>query len=200
MSAPLVAVGDGAQGFWAAVRDVWPETRTARCWCHKLANVLDKLPKRLQPRAKRLLHEVMCGDTRDHAAEGVERFAEEFESKYPKAVECLRADQEQLFVHFGFPAEHWKHLRTTNIIESPFAMVRLRQRVTKGAGSRTKALLMAFKLLDMAQQRWRKLNSAELPPLVRAGVRIVDGVRQKREKKATERKGKAACGAAPSCC
>ena len=200
MSAPLVAVGDGAQGFWAAVRDVWPETRTARCWCHKLANVLDKLPKRLQPRAKRLLHEVMCGDTRDHAAEGVERFAEEFESKYPKAVECLRADQEQLFVHFGFPAEHWKHLRTTNIIESPFATVRLRQRVTKGAGSRTKALLMAFKLLDMAQQRWRKLNSAELPPLVRAGVRIVDGVRQKREKKATERKGKAACGAAPSCC
>ncbi len=192
MAAPLVAVGDGALGFWAAVRDVWPETRTARCWCHKLANVLDKLPKRLQPRAKRLLHEVMYADTRDHAAEAVERLAEEFESKYPKAVECLRADQEQLFVHFDFPAEHWKHLRTTNIIESPFATVRLRQRVTKGAGSRTKALLMAFKLLDMAQQRWRKLNGAEQLPLVRAGVRFVDGVRQERPKKANERKGKAA--------
>lgn len=192
MAAPLVAVGDGALGFWAAVRDVWPETRTARCWCHKLANVLDKLPKRLQPRAKRLLHEVMYADTRDHAAEAVERLAEEFESKYPKAVECLRADQEQLIVHFDFPAEHWKHLRTTNIIESPFATVRLRQRVTKGAGSRTKALLMAFKLLDMAQQRWRKLNGAEQLPLVRAGVRFVDGVRQERPKKANERKGKAA--------
>lgn len=192
MVAPLVAVGDGALGFWAAVRDVWPETRTARCWCHKLANVLDKLPKRLQPRAKRLLHEAMYADTRDHGLEAVEQFAEEFESKYPKAVECLRADQDQLFVHFDFPAEHWKHLRTTNIIESPFATVRLRQRVTKGAGSRTKALLMAFKLLDMAQQRWRKLNGAELLPLVRAGVRFVDGVRQERAKKASERKGKAA--------
>jgi len=192
MSAPLVAVGDGALGFWAAARDVWPETRTARCWCHKIANVLDKLPKRLQPRAKRLLHEVMYADTRDHAAEASERFAEESESKYPKAAECLRADQDQLFVHFDFPAEHWKHLRTTSIIESPFSTVRLRQRVAKGAGARAKALLMAFKLLDMAQQRWRKLNGAELLPLVRAGVHFVDGVRQEREKKATERKGKAA--------
>ncbi len=111
------------------------------------------------------------------AAEAVERFAEEFE---------------QLFVHFDFPAEHWKHLRTTNIIESPFSTVRLRQRVTKGAASHAKALLMAFKLLDMAQQRWRRLNGAELLPLVRAGVRFVDGVRQESEKKATERKGKAA--------
>ena len=192
MNAPLVAVGDGALGFWAAVRDVWPETRTARCWCHKLANVLDKLPKRLQPRAKRLLHEVMYADTREHAIEAVDSFAEEFEAKYPKAADCLRGDQDQLCVHFDFPAEHWKHLRTTNIIESPFSTVRLRQRVTKGAGSRTKALLMAFKLLDMAQQRWRKLNGSELLPLVRAGVRFVDGVRQEREKKPNARKGKAA--------
>jgi transposase-like protein len=192
MSAPLVAVGDGALGFWAAVRDVWPETRAARCWCHKLANVLDKLPKRLQPRAKHLLHEVMYADTREHAHEAVDRFAEEFESKYPKAAECLRSDQEQLLVHFDFPAEHWKHLRTTNIIESPFATVRLRQRVTKGAGSRAKALLMAFKLLDMAQQRWRKLNGAELLPLIRAAVRFVDGVRQEREKKTSVWKGRAA--------
>jgi transposase-like protein len=192
MRAPLVAVGDGALGFWAAVGDVWPETRHARDWCHKLGNVLDKLPKRLQPRAKALLREAMYADTREHAREALGHFAEEYEAKYPKAVECLRADEEPLLMHFDFPAEHWKHLRTSNVIESPFATVRLRQRVTKGAGSRSKALLMAFKLLDMAQQRWRKLNGAELLPLVRAGVRFVDGVRQEREKKGTERKGKAA--------
>jgi len=192
MRAPLVAVGDGALGFWAAVADVWPETRHARDWCHKLGNVLDKLPKRLQPRAKALLREAMYADTREHAREAMGRFAEEYEAKYPKAVECLRADEEPLLTHFDFPAEHWKHLCTSNVIESPFATVRLRQRVTKGAGSRSKALLMAFKLLDMAQQRWRKLNGAELLPLVRAGVRFVDGVRKEREKKGTERKGKAA--------
>ena len=192
MAAPLVAVGDGALGFWAAVRDVWPETQSARCWCHKIANVLDKLPKRLQSQAKSQLHEVMYADTREHAREAVERFAADFGTKYPKAVASLREDEERLLVHFDFPAEHWKHLRTTNVIESPFSTVRLRTRVTKGAGSRAKALLMAYKLLDMAQERWRKLDGAELLPLVRAGVRFVDGVRQEREKKATERKGKAA--------
>ncbi len=160
--------------------------------CLWLGNVLDKLPKRLQPRAKALLREAMYADTRDHAREAIGRFAKEYEAKYPKAVECMRADDEPLLTHFDFPSEHWKHLRTSNVIESPFATVRLRQRVTKGAGSRTKASLMAFKLLDMAQQRWRKLDGAELLPLVRAGVRFVDGVRQEREKKGTERKGNAA--------
>lgn len=186
MGAPVVAVGDGALGFWAAVRDVWPETRAARDWCHKMANVLDKLPKRLQPRAKALLREAMYGDTKSHACEAIDRLDEEFGAKYPKAVSCLREDQELLLTHFEYPAEHWKHLRTTNVIESPFATVRLRQRVTKGAGSRTKALLMAFKLLDMAQLRWRKINGSELLPLVRAGVKFVDGVRQERENDATE--------------
>jgi transposase-like protein len=192
MAAPLVAVGDGALGFWAAARDVWPETLTARCWCHKIANVLDKLPKRLQAQAKSRLHEVMYADTKEHASEAVVRFAEEYEAKYPKAVACLQDDQERLLVHFDFPAEHWKHLRTTNIIESPFSTVRLRTRVTKGAGSRTKALLMAYKLLDMAEERWRKLDGAELLAQVRAGVKFVDGVRQEREIKGKERKGKAA--------
>jgi putative transposase len=192
MRAPMVAIGDGALGFWKAVRDVWPETRHARDWCHKIANVLDKLPKRLQGRAKDLLRQAMYADTRAHAQEAIGRFAEEYEAKYPKAVECIQDDRELLLVHFDFPAEHWKHLRTSNVIESPFATVRLRQRVTKGAGSRTKALLMAFKLLDMAQQRWRKLNGAELLPLVRAGVKFVDGVRQEREKKEIKRKEKAA--------
>ena len=171
---------------------MWPDTQSARCWCHKIANVLDKLPKRLQAQAKSQLHEVMYANTREHAREAAERFAEDFRAKYPKAVECLREDEARLLVHFDFPAEHWKHLRTTNVIESPFSTVRLRTRVTKGAGSRRKALLMAYKLLDMAQERWRKLDGAELLPLVRAGVRFVYGVRQEREKKATERKGKAA--------
>ena len=180
MRAPVVAVGDGALGFWAAARDVWPETRAQRDWCHKMANVLDKLPKRLQPKAKRLLREIMYADTRDHAEEGIERFAADYGAKHPKAVETLRKDQDALLTHFDFPAEHWRHLRTTNVIESPFATVRLRQRVTKGAGSRTKGLLMAFKLLDMAQARWRKITGAELLPLVRAGVEFVDGVQQKR--------------------
>jgi transposase-like protein len=192
MRAPVVAVGDGALGFWAGVRDVWPETRHARCWCHKMANVLDKLPKRLQPRAKALLREAMYADTKQHASEAIDHLAEEFGSKHPKAIACLRKDEELLLTHFDYPAEHWKHLRTTNLIESSFATVRLRQRVTKGAGSRNKALLMAFKLLDMAQLRWRRLSGSELMPLVRAGVTFVDGVRQERAEKEAEGKEQAA--------
>jgi putative transposase len=181
MKAPVVAVGDGALGFWAAVREVWPETREQRCWVHKLLNVLDKLPQRLQPKAKQALHEVMYAADREQAEEAIVRFAEDYEAKYPKAVASLRDDQAKLLTFLDFPAEHWPHLRTTNVIESPFATVRLRQRVTKGAGSRIKALVMAYKLLDMAQQRWRRLNAAHLLPLVRAGVSFVDGVQQERE-------------------
>jgi putative transposase len=179
LRAPVVAVGDSALGFWAAVGAVWPETREQRCWVHRLANVLDKLPKRLQPQAKHTLHAIMNAPTRAEAAAGIEAFAAEYDAKYPKAVASLRRDQAQLLTFYDFPAEHWRHLRTTNIIESPFATVRLRQRVTKGAGSRTKALMMAFKLLAMAEERWRKVNGSELLPLVRAGVRFVDGVQEK---------------------
>ncbi|HXF47508.1 MAG TPA: IS256 family transposase [Burkholderiaceae bacterium] len=179
MRAPVVAVGDSALGFWAAVGAVWPETREQRCWVHRLANVLDKLPKRLQPKAKQALQAIMNAPTRAEAEAGIEAFAAEHDAKYPKAVASLRRDQAQLLTFYDFPAEHWRHLRTTNIIESPFATVRLRQRVTKGAGSRTKALMMAFKLLAMAEERWRKVNGSELLPLVRAGVRFVDGVQQK---------------------
>ena len=138
-------------GFWPAVRDVWPETAPHRDWCHKLANVLDKLPRRLRPRAKRALHDVMYAPTKTDAETAIGAFVAEFEVKYPKATACLVEDQEALLTFFSYPAEHWTHLRTTNLIESPFATVRLRQRVTKGAGSRTKGLLMAFKLLEMAQ-------------------------------------------------
>jgi transposase-like protein len=181
MRAPVLAIGDGALGFWAAVRDVWPEAEEQRCWVHRIRNVLDKLPKRLQAKAKELLHEILYAETREMAEEGIERFAKTYGAKYPRAVESLRKDEEALLTFFAYPAEHWQHLRTTNVIESPFATVRLRQRVTKGAGSRKKGLLMAFKLLDMAQQRWRRVNSPELVPLVRAGVTFVDGVREERE-------------------
>ena len=180
MPAPALAVGDGALGFWAAVREVWPETREQACWCHKLANVLDKLPKRLQPRAKRALHEMMYAESRAECEAAKLRFEAEYQAKYPKAVESLVAHWERLTTFFDFPAEHWKHLRTTNVIESPFATVRLRERATRGAGSRTKGLLMAFKLLDMVQLRWRRLDGAHLLPLVRAGVRFIDGVQQDR--------------------
>ena len=178
MQAPVVAVGDGALGFWAAVRDIWPQTREQRDWCHKMANILDKLPKRLQPKAKRALREMMYAETREQADETIHLFIADHRAKYPKAAECLEKDRDKLTAHFDFPAEHWIHLRTTNVLESPFATVRLRQRVTKGAGSRTKGLLMAYKLLDMAQHRWRRLNGADKLPLVRAGVSFIDGIQQ----------------------
>ena len=183
MVAPVVAVGDGALGFWAAVRDVWPETQAQRCWVHRLANVLDKLPQRLQPQAKRALHEIMNAATREQAETAITAFTTEYEAKYPKAIAALARDQAQLLTFFAFPAEHWKHLRTTNVIESPFATVRLRQRVTKGAGSRTKGLLMAYKLLRMAAERWRRVDGSQLLPLVRAGVKFTDGVQTERENK-----------------
>jgi putative transposase len=186
LQAPVVAVGDGALGFWAAVGAVWPETREQRCWVHRLANVLDKLPKRLQPKARQALHAIMNAPTRADAETCIEAFAAEYDAKYPKAVASLRRDQVRLLTFYDFPAEHWRHLRTTNIIESPFATVRLRQRVTKGAGSRTKALLMAFKLLAMAEERWRKVNGSELLPLVRAGMHFVDGVQEKPKSDAGE--------------
>ncbi len=185
MVAPVLAVGDGALGFWAAAREVWPETRAQGCWCHKLSNVLDKLPQRLQPRAKRALHEMMYAERRSDCEAARVRFEAEYQAKYPKAMDSLSANWERLVSFFDFPAEHWKHLRTTNVIESPFATVRLRERATRGAGSRTKGLLMAFKLLDMAQLRWRRLDGAGLLPLVLARVKFVDGV-QKREENATQ--------------
>ena len=176
LSMPVVAVGDGALGFWAAVRDVWPETKEQRCWVHRLANVLDKLPKRLQDRAKQALHEIMNAETKAEAERAANVFEAASGAKYPKAVTSLRRNIPKLLTVYAFPAEHWRHLRTTNVLESPFATVRLRQRVTKAAGSRTKALTMAFKLLEMAQLRWRRLNGPALLPLVAPGVKYEGGV------------------------
>jgi transposase-like protein len=176
MRAPVLAVGDGALGFWKALRDVWPETREQRCWVHRIANVLDKLPKRLHSKAKSALHEIMRAETRKAAQQAIARFEADYGAKYPKAVTSLRRNEKELLTFFDFPAEHWLHLRTGNVIESPFATVRLRQRVTKGAGSRQKGLLMAFQLLAMAERRWRRINGAQLIPLVRTGVQFSDGV------------------------
>jgi putative transposase len=181
MRAPVVAVADRALGFWAAARDVWPETQGETCWVHRIANVLDKLPTRLQPKAKRALHAMMYAENRAACLAELEVFAAEYGAKYPKAVASLTADQDRLLTHFAFPAEHWGHLRTTNPIESTFATVKLRQRVTKGAGSRTAGLTMAFKLLTMAEQRWRRLNAPHLVAQVRAGVRFRDGLRLERD-------------------
>ena len=176
MTAPVLAVGDGALGFWAALRQVYPETREQRCWVHKIANVLDKLPKRLQPRAKEMLHETMEAPDRGTAQESLEHFVEEFEAKYPKATDCLVKDAEPLLTFFDFPAEHWRHLRTTNPIESPFAGVKARTRQTKGAGSRRAGLAMAFKLALASESHWRKVNAPHLVALVQDGICYQDGV------------------------
>jgi transposase-like protein len=175
MTAPVLAVGDGNLGLWAALRQVYPETREQRCWKHKVANVLDKLPKRLQAKAKELLHEIMYAPDRESALQDITLFSEEYGARYPKAVQTLVKDQERLLTFFDFPAEHWVHLRTTNPIESPFATVKARTRKTKGAGSRKAGLAMAFKLLLASEKRWRKLNAPHLVALVRAGVQFPNG-------------------------
>jgi putative transposase len=175
LRAPMLAIGDGALGFWAALREVYPETLEQRCWVHKIANVLDKLPKRLQPRAKSMLHEIMNAPSRKAAEEEIQRFVAEYQERYPKATDCLTADKELLLAFFDFPAKHWIHLRTTNPIESTFATVKARTRVTKGAGSRNAGLAMAFKLALAAQDSWRRVYSAHLVAVVRAGAAFRDG-------------------------
>jgi len=181
MRAPVLAVGDGALGFWGALREVFPEAREQRCWVHKIARVLDALPKSLQPKAKAGLHEIMNAEHREAAEAAVDRFLETYGTKYPKATEKLVKDREALLAHFEYPAEHWLHLRTTNAIESTFATVRLRTNKTKGAGSRSAGLAMAYKLLEAAQARWRCVNAPHLVALVRAGATFVDGVKVERE-------------------
>jgi putative transposase len=175
MKAPVLAVGDGNLGFWAALRDVFPETREQRCWKHKIANVLDKLPKRLQARAKAQLHEIMYAPDRESALEEIDVFQKEYDPRYAKAVETLVKDQDRMLTFFDFPAEHWLHLRTTNPIESTFATVKARTKKTKGAGSRRAGLAMAWKLLMAAQDRWRRVNAPHLVALVKAGVEFANG-------------------------
>jgi putative transposase len=176
--APTLAVGDGALGFWKALRQVFPATKEQRCWVHKTANVLDKLPKAQQPKAKALLHDIWQAETRAAAAKAFDLFVVTYEAKYAKAVGCLVKDREELLAFYDFPALHWIHLRTTNPIESTFATVRLRTTKTKGSGCRSACLTMVFKLMESASKRWRLLNGSPLLAKVIAGVRFVDGVEQ----------------------
>ena len=175
---PQLAVGDGALGFWKALPQVYPITRTQRCWVHKTANVLDKLPKRLQPEAKDRIHQIWMAPGRKEAEQAFDHFVEIYQAKYPGAAECLTKDREPLLTFYDFPAEHWTHLRTTNPIESLFATVRLRTGKTKGCGSRIATMTMVFKLADSAAKKWRRLNGHELIPDIIAGIRFIDGVKQ----------------------
>jgi putative transposase len=186
MRAPVLAVGDGALGFWSALRDVFPETRSQRCWVHKVANVLAALPTSAHATARRMLAEIRDAEDRDHALRAVHAFTHDFGAKWPKAVAKIVADAEALLAFFDFPAEHWIHLKTTNPIESTFSTVRLRTRVTKGAGSRAAGLAMAFKLIESAQQRWRAVNGPQLVALVRAGAIFEKGVLIERPKQDQE--------------
>ena len=180
MTAPTVAVGDGALGFWSALGEVFPETAEQRCWVHKTARILDALPKRLHRQAKTAIHEIYLAETRADAEDGIDDFVAIYGDKYPKAAAKLTKDRDVLLTFYDFPAAHWVHLRTTNPIESTFATVRARTRVTKGAGSRRRGLVMAYKLLDAAEDRWRKVNSPELVIQVRAGIQFKDGIRVER--------------------
>ena len=173
---PKLAIGDGALGFWKAIKQVYPKTREQRCWVHKTANVLDKLPKRLQPEAKQKLHDIWMADTREHANQAFDLFKNTYEAKYPKAVECLTKDREVLLAFYDFPAEHWIHLRTTNPIESTFATVRLRTKRTKGSGSRIACLTMVYKLMQSASRKWRLLNGTQVLVEVLRGTIFIDGI------------------------
>jgi putative transposase len=175
MRAPVLAVGDGALGFWAALREVFPDTRAQRDWVHKTANVLAALPKSAHPGAKAALAEIWGAEDKRHAHTAAKRFADLYGAKFGKATAKITNDLDVLLTFYEFPAEHWVHLRTSNPIESTFATVRHRTRLTKGPGSRAAGLAMAFKLIEAAQDRWRAVNAPHLVALVRAGATFVNG-------------------------
>ena len=173
---PELAVADGALGFWQAVEEVWPQTRGQRCWVHKTANVLNKLPNSQQPKAKRALQEIWMAETKKDALAAFDAFVETWGVKYDKAVECLIKDRDALLAFYDFPAEHWKHLRTTNVIESSFATVRHRTVRSKGCLSNKTALAMIFKLAEAAEKSWRRLNGHNQLPKIILGIKFTDGI------------------------
>jgi putative transposase len=174
---PSLAIGDGALGFWKAMRQVDGETRRQRCWVHKTGNVLNYLPKGKQQQAKQHLHEIWMAASRQEAEQAFDHFVAAYGAKYPKAVECLSKDRDVLLTFDDFPAEHWVHIRTTNPVESIFATVRLRTAKTRGCLSRDTAFTMVFKLCLSAEKRWRRLNGAEQMTAIISGVKFEDGVR-----------------------
>ena len=176
---PSLAVGDGALGFWKAMRQVWHTTQEQRCWVHKTANVLDKLPKGSQPKAKAALHSIYEAGSRAAAEKAFDQFVSTYEAKHPKATDCLVKDRDALLTFYDFPAEHWRHIRTTNPIESTFATVRLRTVKTKGCGSRVACLTMVFKLMESASKSWRSLNGSARLRAVVSGAKFVDGIEVK---------------------
>jgi putative transposase len=186
MRAPVVMVGDGALGLWRALGEVFPATREQRCWVHKVANVLNAMPKSVQAGARRALNEIIQAEDRTHAERAVEALVADYGARWPKAVAKVVDDQEALLAFFDYPAEHWLHLRTTNPIESTFSPVRARTRVTKGPGSRDAGLAMVFKLLEAAEGRWRAVNGPHPVALVRAGARFERGKLVERPKEAPE--------------
>ncbi len=175
---PKLAVGDGALGFWKALAKQWPETTQQRCWVHKTANVMEKLPKSMQPKVKEALHNIWQAETRESAHQAFDNCIERFSPKYPKAMDCLSKDKETLLAFYDYPAEHWQHIRTTNPIESVFATVRLRTTKTKNCGSRTTTLTMAFKLIETAQKKWQRLRGYQLLADVITGVKFVNGIKE----------------------
>ena len=177
-SAPKLAIGDGSLGFWNALQEEYGPVAQQRCWVHKAANILDKMPKSVQGKAKQLIHEMYLAPTRKAALAAYDQFISSYQTKFPKACECLQKDKEVLFTFYDFPAQHWSHLRTSNPIESTFATVRLRTHRTKGSGSRIATLTMVFKLALEAQKHWRRLNGPELVAKVVIGVQFVDGEEQ----------------------
>jgi transposase-like protein len=178
--APHLAVGDGALGFWKALSQIYGQTRWQRCWVHKTANVLNKLPKGIQKRAKQRLQEIWMAETKQKANEAFDYFLEAYRAKYPKAVACLEKDREELLAFYDFPAEHWKHIRSTNPIESTFATVRLRTDKTKNCLSRETVMTMVFRLCQCAEDKWRRLDGSKLLAEVIRGINFVDGIREKR--------------------
>ncbi len=175
-----LATGDGGMGFWAALREVYPETREQRCWVHKTATVLNRLPRSVQRKAKSDLHEIWVAETREQAEKALDRLVAEYGGKYPKAVEILIRDRDVLLTFYDFPAENWVHLRTTNPIESTFGTVRHRHRKTKGSASRSSCLAMVFKLVQAAEKKWRRLNAPKLVGKVFDGYVFEDGIMQER--------------------
>jgi len=175
---PKLTIGDGALGFWKALRQVYGESREQRCWVHKTSNVLNKLPQRKQAKAKGMLHDIWMAETRADAHQAFNLFVASYELKYPKAAKCLTEDRDVLLAFYDFPAEQWMHIRTTNPIESTFATVRLRTKRTKGSGSRAACLAMVFKLAQCAERTWRALNGSKLLSDVIHGVQFVDGVKK----------------------